>query len=120
MEGESTFTETFEDSNDGKRINVYSVPVKNENTVLGVLYAVYDTDKLGNLFSRSFQGNGYSYVVDKESQDMLSENSVYENIFDRLKGQEEIRLAFKKWLAIFYSFREGSANFWNIMPMWTR
>ena len=87
MEGESTFTETFEDSNDGKRINVYSVPVKNENTVLGVLYAVYDTDKLGNLFSRSFQGNGYSYVVDKEGQVILSENSIYENIFVRLKGQ---------------------------------
>lgn len=107
MKGESIFTETFEDSNDGKRINVYSVPVKNGNTVLGVLYAVYDTDKLGNLFSSSFQGNGYSYVVDKEGQVMLSENSVYENIFVRLKGQEENKAGIQKMADDLAHGREG-------------
>lgn len=107
MAGESVFTETFKDSNDGKWINVYSVPVKNGNTVFGVLYAVYDTEKLGHLFLSSFQGHGYSYIVNSQGNVMLSENNSYENIFKRLKEQDANQESAEKMAADLTHGREG-------------
>lgn len=80
MQGTVGITETLNDPSDGRRINIYSAPISSGETIRGVFYAVYDTEKFTGLFFSPFEGKGYSYVADASGDVMISENGWYGNI----------------------------------------
>lgn len=84
MQGEVGITDTIEDRTDGGRINIYSAPVSCGDTISGVFYAVYDNAKFTSLFFSPFEGNGYSYVVNRSGDVQISENNWYGNVPDLL------------------------------------
>ena len=86
MRGEVVFTPTMLDKNDGSWINIYSAPIFEDEQIVGVIYAVYSTEKFTELFTAPFEGASYSYVVDSSGDVMIAENGRYENIPELIRN----------------------------------
>ena len=92
IKGEFVLTVPISDVADGEEINVYSMPVyaDDNKTIMGVLSAVYKSEKFRELLSvTAFDGEGYTYVIGKDGNvevDTNHENAIegMENIFDYL------------------------------------
>lgn len=90
LEGESFITESLQDTVGDyteDMINILSVPVyDNKGEIKGVLFATYLTEKFHEvIFSDSFQGEGYTYIVAGDG-DVISSygdgmQKEYDNIF---------------------------------------
>ena len=91
--GEMLLTGTIPDVVDGAPISVYSTPVysaANPDKLLGVLTAVYSSDKFEEMLSaHAFKGEGYTYIVDSKGNVVINSrhhNAIQdlENMFDYL------------------------------------
>lgn len=90
LKGESFITESLQDTvgdHTEDMINILSVPVyDNKGEIKGVLFATYLTEKFHEtIFSDSFQGEGYTYIVAGDG-DVISSygdgmQKEYDNIF---------------------------------------
>ncbi len=88
VKGEAQISERVTDLIDGKNILVESVPIKNNDTVIGVLMGTRDTATFGKLLDmQSFGGEGYSLIVDSNGDKVVESfhknaiSGLY-NIFD--------------------------------------
>ena len=90
LKGESFITESLQETigdSTEDMINILSVPVyDNKGEIKGVLFATYLTEKFHEvIFSDSFQGEGYTYIVagdgDVISSDGDGMQKEYDNIF---------------------------------------
>ena len=91
IKGNNYVSETLIDMGDQTDINVYSVPIINEDgKVNGVFFSMYDTDDFSKLLQvDSFDGNGYSYIINSKGDilNISSESFLGEkNLFDRLRN----------------------------------
>ena len=74
-------------------INVYAVPPVENQEPVGVLFAVYSTRQFRTLLDvPSFQGKGYSYVIESDGTIVVSQNNIYENLFQMLPAVSERNL----------------------------
>ena len=95
INGENYVTETLVDMGDNTDINVYSVPIISSNgDIKGVCFSMYDTKEFVNLLQvSSFNGNGYSYIIDSEgniiSDSQKMEVGYNDNLFDGLINKSE-------------------------------
>ena len=95
INGENYVTETLVDMGDNTDINVYSVPIISSNgDIKGVCFSMYDTKEFVNLLQvSSFNGNGYSYIIDSEgniiSDSQKMEVGYNDNLFDGLRNKSE-------------------------------
>ena len=93
MEGVASISDTLIDKVDGKRINVFSVPIKNHDKITGVLFATKSVESCEESLSVStFGGEGYFYVVKSNGDIVFSSNHPsnkkdIKNIFSYLKDQ---------------------------------
>ncbi|MBX7403035.1 bifunctional diguanylate cyclase/phosphodiesterase [Clostridium chauvoei] len=94
-EGKTSISDTIVDEIDGELINVYSTPIYNkDDEIEAVLYATKLT-KLNEskLNSLSFQGEGYSYIINKKGDFIYKSNvpssvKEFNNIFSSLKDSK--------------------------------
>ncbi|MBD7915964.1 EAL domain-containing protein [Clostridium sp. Sa3CUN1] len=84
------------DQEDKSDVNVYSVPIFNDDSseVIGILFASYDTEYFIKLLQvSSFEGNGYSYIINSKGDIITDSNKsgkIYqENLFDLLANSSE-------------------------------
>ncbi len=64
LQGNANISDTITDKIDGKKINVYAVPIYKNTKVVAVLFATVNNDVFNKLLSIStFDGAGFSYVV---------------------------------------------------------
>lgn len=95
INGEYYVTGILLDMEDNTEINVYSVPIINsDGDIKGVCFATYDTSEFVNLLQvSSFDGNGYSYIIDSEgniiSDSQKMEKGYDKNLFDALRNKSE-------------------------------
>ncbi len=85
LAGERLLTTVIEDVSDGGKVNIYSLPVYQNNTtnILGVMSAVYYSDLFENMLSASsFDGEGYTYIIDSAGNIVI--NSSHENAIKNL------------------------------------
>lgn len=85
LAGERLLTTVIEDVSDGGKVNIYSLPVYQNNTsnILGVMSAVYYSDLFENILSASsFDGEGYTYIIDSAGNIVI--NSSHENAIKNL------------------------------------
>lgn len=99
INGENYVSETLIDMGDQTDINVYSVPIINSNSeISGVFFAMYDTEDFLKLLQvDSFNGNGYSYIINSKGDILnISQRELIgeKNLFDRLRNNE-ISLKYK-------------------------
>ena len=105
MNGEVYVTETLNDRRDGAKINIYSVPIKdNSEKIIGVLFGINDTTYFVDNFEMSmFDGNGYTYVIDSEG-DIVPGSSIQSlamtNLIDNLGKYPENEKAISSLLTI--------------------
>jgi len=77
LKGERILSNVIVDRADGKLINVYVIPVYHKNTeeILGVLAAVYNSEKFEDILAASaFHGEGYTYIVDSKGNVVIDSN----------------------------------------------
>lgn len=77
MAGEILLTAVINDEAGGEEINVYSTPVYSarDHRILGVLSAVYNSEKFKELLSaNAFEGEGYTYIIDSKGNVVLGTN----------------------------------------------
>lgn len=91
INGENYVSEKLTDMRDYGDINVYSVPIINsKGEVSAVLFSIYHAEDFLKLLQvNSFDGNGYSYIIDSNGNVLnISRESLLEekNIFDRLRN----------------------------------
>lgn len=94
LEGERLLTTVIQDVVDGKKVNIYSLPVFQNGTskILGVMSAVYYSDIFEGLLSASsFDGEGYTYIIDSAGNVVINshhKNAIHdmENLFFYLEG----------------------------------
>lgn len=93
MKGIASISDTLIDKIDGKRINVFSVPIKNHDEITGVIFATKSVESCEkNLSISTFDGKGYFYVVKSNGDIVFSSNHPnskkdIKNIFSYLKDQ---------------------------------
>lgn len=93
MKGIASISDTLIDKIDGKRINVFSVPIKNHDEITGVIFATKSVESCEkNLSISTFDGKGYFYVVKSNGDMVFSSNHPnskkdIKNIFSYLKDQ---------------------------------
>lgn len=93
MENEKVLTAPVKDSTDGMWVNVYAVPLVENQEPVGVLFAVYSTRQFRTLLDvPSFQGKGYSYVIESDGTIVVSRNNIDENLFQMLPAVSERNL----------------------------
>lgn len=119
IKGESLLTSAICDEADGKRINVYSVPVYSQETgaILGVLSSVYYSEAFEDLLSaQTFSGEGYTYIIDSQGNVVINSNhhnaiAGLENVFDYMarQGQSEAEIS-----AIRYNISKNNTNFFEL------
>lgn len=81
-------------SNTIRGVNIYSVPIYNEDSIIGVIFAAYDTNNLEQLLTiESFHKEGYMYILDEEGDVIVhsEKSSIYtgDNFFKSLFEEEE-------------------------------
>lgn len=86
LNGIPNVSDTFSDIVDGQSINVYAVPVYDGTSVKSVLFAANKTEIFeDNISVSTFNGNGYSYVVEKDGTSVARSNHkdslAFDNIF---------------------------------------
>ena len=96
INGEKYVSDRIIDQEDKSDVNVYSVPIFNEDKskVIAVLFASYDTEYFIKLLQvSSFEGNGYSYIINSKGYivtDSSKNRRIYqENLFDLLANNSE-------------------------------
>ena len=91
LAGKSAVSDTLADYSDGKKINVYAVPILSGNQVVAVLAASVETQSFKELLGvNTFNNQGYSFVVKANGDavvESLHPNSVgaFDNIFGILQ-----------------------------------
>lgn len=97
LNGERLLTTVIPDVSDGNAINVYSLPVYQNETseILGVMSAVYYSDMFENLLAASFfDGEGYTYIVDSTGNIVINShhaNAIQNmtNLFQYLEAHDK-------------------------------
>lgn len=96
INGKRYVSDRIIDQEDNSDVNVYSVPIFNEDEseVIGVLFASYDTEYFIDLLQvSSFEENGYSYIINSKGDivtDPAKSIKIYkENLFDLLSNYSE-------------------------------
>lgn len=75
LNGKSCISDRLTDRSDFDHIIVFSTPIYIKNNIEGVLFATYSVDKLKQILSVStFNGNGYSYIVQKNGDAVVDSN----------------------------------------------
>lgn len=85
LSGERLLTTVIQDVTDGKMVNIYSLPVYQNDTaeILGVMSAVYYSDMFEGLLSASsFDGQGYTYIIDSAGKVVI--NSHHKNAIQNM------------------------------------
>lgn len=91
MSGKSVVSNSLIDSTDGSDINVFATPLKKNQEIVGVLFAIQSIDAFSNMLTiDSFGSEGYSYIIDRLGRPVIytnHKNSVgqYDNIFETLQ-----------------------------------
>lgn len=91
MNGEVFLSTTLQIDEDGEEIFVLAVPIYKKGEIIGALAGTFNRRDLEGLFTEdSFNGNGYSYLIDKEGNIVLEYtntkiNIQEENFFDFLQ-----------------------------------
>lgn len=121
IKGESLLTSVIKDEADGEEVNIYSVPVYDDETgeIMGVISAVYYCDMFRDLLSVStFDGEGYTYIMDSLGNIVIDSNhpnailSVEnDNIFDYMQSQKQPKKDITKIADNLQNREEG---FWEI------
>lgn len=94
FEGLTTITGSFTERITGNKINICAAPIIKKDHVVAVLYSVYDMESMQNvLYSSSFKGEGYTYIVKKNGDAVVSSQHPdsfgdFENIFYSLRGAD--------------------------------
>lgn len=132
MQGVACISDMLIDKTDGKKIIVFSVPIKNNLKTTGVLFATKSIEACEKSLSIStLGGEGYFYVVKPNGEIMFSSNSVYnkkdmENIFSYLKEQSAENKSlfntvqknmYKKHSGFLEYTSDGSHKYMNYSPI---
>ncbi len=86
LKGKATISDTIIDRVDGKKINVYAIPVYKNSKVIAVLFAATDNSVFRDILTiPTFGGAGFSYVAKSNGDIVVSpnqENKIdFNNIF---------------------------------------
>lgn len=72
MEGEMFISSPLTDMVSGEEVIVFSVPVQQEDTVTGTVFASYSVDSLKEILAvSSFEGEGYTYIVRRDGSKVV-------------------------------------------------
>lgn len=75
MKGYTCISEPLIDKSDQAAIIVYSTPIYHKKTIKAVLYAAYYSEKYENTLATStFNGNGYTYVINSKGDYIANTN----------------------------------------------
>ena len=91
LQGEKCISEPFADPLSGGDIIVFSVPVRSNSEIVGIVFATYGVDSMKEILSvSSFEGKGYTYIVRRDGSkvvDSVSPTSFQNmsNIFTSMK-----------------------------------
>lgn len=121
IKGESLLTSVIKDEADGEEVNIYSVPVYDEETgeIMGVISAVYYCDMFRDLLSVStFDGEGYTYIMDSRGNIVIDSNhpnailsSQNHNIFTYMHLQKQAK---RDIAQIGSNLQNREEGFWEI------
>ncbi|MBE5883883.1 MAG: GGDEF domain-containing protein [Lachnospiraceae bacterium] len=97
MSGQAHLTSVISDIVDNEDVNIYSFPVYAEDnqTILGVLSAVYHGDMFKEMLSATaFDGEGYTYIVDRNGDVIINtkhHNAItdLDNVFAYMTRQQQ-------------------------------
>lgn len=111
MAGETVISEPMASKIRDTNIVVLSTPVWKNDEIIGVLFVSYDSAKLDQLFSTSFGGRGYTYVMDKNGNIVLKTVNSYsitttENVYDTFS--KATFYEHDNYEAIQYNFQMGN------------
>ncbi len=94
LQGEKCISEPFADPLSGGDIIVFSVPVRSNSEIVGIVFATYGVDSMKEILSvSSFEGKGYTYIVRRDGSkvvDSVSPTSFQNmsNIFTSMKAAD--------------------------------
>ncbi|MCM1385830.1 MAG: EAL domain-containing protein [Bacillus sp. (in: Bacteria)] len=92
IRGETYISDLFLDPTDNEEIIVFSMPVKNEEEVIGIVIATYRVESLKEVLAvTSFEGEGYTYIVRRDGSkivDSVNETS-FQNMTNIFTSMEE-------------------------------
>ena len=72
MEGESYVSNPIIDAINGEEVIVFSAPVRNGDSVIGILCATYQVESLREMLAvSSFEGEGYTYIVERDGDKVV-------------------------------------------------
>lgn len=72
MQGENYIADLELDSLDGEEIIVFTAPVKNEDDIIGVIFATYRVESLREILAvSSFDGEGYTYIIQSDGSKVV-------------------------------------------------
>lgn len=81
--GNSLVTDTMADSLYEGWINIYAVPVYQEDTIIGALCAIIDANTFASIVDLPGLGNGYAHIVNADGRMIIRSNkAVYSEIND--------------------------------------
>ena len=94
LQGKKCISEPFADPLSGGDIIVFSVPVRSNSEIVGIVFATYGVDSMKEILSvSSFEGKGYTYIVRRDGSkvvDSVSPTSFQNmsNIFTSMKAAD--------------------------------
>ena len=95
IKGENFISDSVKDSHIDENVIVFSVPIKKDNTQIGVVYATYTVDYFMEIIEMtSFNGEGYSYVVRQDGTAVVASSNKnsfqsFENVFASLSSADD-------------------------------
>ncbi|MBD8046802.1 methyl-accepting chemotaxis protein [Clostridium faecium] len=82
IKGDNCVSSTFKSKMDGKTIIAYSAPIKNNNSIIGALIAIRDSDILSEMTNKiNFLSTGECFILDKEGKVIAAKDQA---IVDRM------------------------------------
>ncbi|MDE6662767.1 MAG: GGDEF domain-containing protein [Lachnospiraceae bacterium] len=85
MQGENYIADLELDSLDEEEIIVFTAPVRNENDIIGVIFATYRVESLKEILAvSSFDGEGYTYIIQSDGSKVV--DSVDSTSFQNMKN----------------------------------
>ncbi len=113
IQGQESVMRIIDTPNNGTMINVYSVPVKKQDKIIGVVFAIYDDDIFSRMIKDEvYEGQGQLYLVNQQGVVMESFSKTpfkeQENMFDvLLQGGKSKRKVQK----LKQNFQDGKQGF---------